>query len=65
MENIKAWVEPRTKDGKTAYEVINEIGRENLPYGINLPTARSMTQAQIDYENRAQRIVDYYDNLNS
>ncbi len=62
MKTENQFVEPKTKDGKTAYDVIHEVGREKLPYGVNLPTARSMTQARIDYENGAQRIVDWYDN---
>lgn len=59
--NGKKFIEPLTKDGKSAYEVIKEVGNDNLPSGVNLPTARSMTQARIDYQHRAQRIVDWYD----
>lgn len=48
---------PKTKDGKTAYEVLDAC-----PFcPIKLPSARSMTQAKIDYESRAHSIVKWYD----
>jgi len=50
------FVDPKTYDGKNAYDVLREC--KNCP--IKLPSARSMTQARIDYENRAQSIVDWY-----
>jgi hypothetical protein len=48
---------PKTKDVKTAYEVLDTC----LDCPIHLPYARSMTQAKIDYELRAQAIIDWYD----
>lgn len=50
------FTDPKTKDGKNAYEVLREC--KDCP--IQLPSARSMTQAKIDYESRAQGIVDWY-----
>jgi hypothetical protein len=55
-DRFPVFTNPKTKDGKTAYEVL-----DNCPEcPIRLPRARSMTQAKIDYEHRAERIVNWY-----
>jgi hypothetical protein len=52
------FTDPKTKDGKNAYDVLRE--RNDCP--IRLPRARSMTQAKIDYEQRANDIIKWYNN---
>lgn len=51
--------EPKTFDGLSAYDVIRKVG-DQLPYGLQLPFARSMTQAKIDYDHRKHSIVEWY-----
>lgn len=51
-------IEKDQEDGMSAYDILREF--PDCP--IKLPTARSMTQARIDYQTLSPAIFEWYKN---
>lgn len=54
-EDIKGEVGNKTISGLSAYDILR---MSECP--LTLPTARSMTQARMDYEHREDGIISWY-----